>query len=52
LPNGRASSRLQVDYVLDAAKKADAKRRIEAQGFIPYIGPRNLGQLWMPGRDF
>lgn len=41
-----------VDYVQSAAKKADARRRIEQQGFIPYIGPRNLGKLWLPGRDF
>ncbi len=41
-----------VDYVKDSAKKADAKRRIEAQGFIPYIGPRDLAKLWLPGTDF
>jgi cysteinyl-tRNA synthetase len=41
-----------VDYVNSAAKKADARRRIEEQGFIPYIGPRDLGRLWLPGRDF
>lgn len=41
-----------VDYLSDTAKKADAKRRIQEQGFIPYIGPRDLGQLWLPGRDF
>ncbi len=41
-----------VDYVTDPAKKADAKRRIEEQGFIPYIAPRDLGSLWLPGKDF
>jgi len=41
-----------VDYLKDAAKKADAKRRIEAEGFIPYIAPRDLGALWLPGVDF
>ena len=41
-----------VDYVTDAAKKADAKKRIEELGFIPYIAPRDLGSLWLPGRDF
>ena len=41
-----------VDYLIDAAKKAEAKRRIEEQGFVPYIAPRDLGSLWLPGRDF
>lgn len=41
-----------IDYVLSAEKKADAKRRIEQQGFIPYLGPRDLGKLWLPGKDF
>lgn len=41
-----------VDYVTDTAKKADAKRRIEENGFIPYIAPRDLGALWLPGKDF
>ena len=41
-----------VDYVKDADRKADARRRITEQGFIPYIGPRDLGRLWLDGRDF
>lgn len=41
-----------VDYVNDAGRKADAKRRIQEQGFIPYIAPRDLGTLWLPGKDF
>lgn len=41
-----------IDYLNDASKKADAKRRIEQQGFIPYIGPRDLDKLWLSGRDF
>lgn len=41
-----------VDYVKDRAKIADAKRRIEAEGFVPYIGPRDLGTLWLPGVNF
>ena len=43
---------LVVDYVVDASAKADLKRRVQEQGFIPYIGPRDLGRLWLPGRDF
>jgi cysteinyl-tRNA synthetase len=41
-----------IDYVLEPSKKADARKRIEEQGFIPYIGPRDLGRLWLSGRDF
>ena len=41
-----------VDYVTDPVKKADAKKRIEQNGFVPYIAPRDLGSLWLPGKDF
>lgn len=41
-----------VDYLRDAAKIADAKRRIQDAGFIPYIAPRGLDALWLPGRNF
>ena len=41
-----------VDYVNAPATKADAKRRIEQRGFVPYIAPRDLGALWLPGRNF
>lgn len=43
---------LVVDYLTATEKKADARKRIEQQGFIPYIGPRDLGRLWLPGKDF
>jgi cysteinyl-tRNA synthetase, unknown class len=41
-----------VDYVTAKPTALDAKRKIEAQGFVPYIGPRNLGQMWYPGQQF
>ncbi len=41
-----------IDYVTAKATAMDAKRRIEAEGFVPYVGPRNLGQLWYPGQHF
>ena len=41
-----------VDYVSDRARNADAIRRIRAEGFVPYIGPRNLAHLWLPGVQF
>lgn len=41
-----------VDYVKASAKIADARRRGTAEGFIPYFAPRDLGRLWLPGREF
>lgn len=41
-----------VDYVTERSRASDAVRRIREAGFIPYIGPRDLGRLWLPGRNF
>lgn len=41
-----------VDYLKDRTRIADDRRRIEAQGFIPYFGPRKLDALWLPGHHF
>ena len=41
-----------VDYITDRARAADAAGRITAEGFIPYIGPRNLASMWLPGVNF
>jgi cysteinyl-tRNA synthetase, unknown class len=41
-----------VDYVTDSGRKADAIRRIEGEQFVPYIGPRDLAKLWLPGVEF
>ena len=41
-----------VDYLQGSAAKADFQRRVRAEGFVPYVGPRDLGKLWLPGRDF
>ncbi|MBX9925971.1 MAG: endo alpha-1,4 polygalactosaminidase [Hyphomicrobiaceae bacterium] len=41
-----------VDYVSDRAKSADAVRRIREAGFVPYIGPRDLARMWLPGTNF
>ncbi|MEQ1653722.1 MAG: endo alpha-1,4 polygalactosaminidase [Hyphomicrobium sp.] len=38
-----------LDYIHDPATRAADKAKIEAQGFIPYFGPRKLDQLWLPG---
>ena len=37
-----------VDYVKDTARIADARRRMLEQGFVPYVAPRALDQLWLP----
>lgn len=41
-----------VEYVKDARRIADARRRGTAEGFIPYFAPRDLARLWLPGADF
>ncbi len=41
-----------VDYVTDRGRAADAVRKISSEGFVPYVGPRNLAQLWLPGVHF
>ncbi|MCB1505062.1 MAG: endo alpha-1,4 polygalactosaminidase [Hyphomicrobiaceae bacterium] len=41
-----------VDYIKSPAKIADARRRGQAEGFMPYFAPRDLGRMWLPGRDF
>ena len=41
-----------VDYVKPQSKTADAARRGRAEGFIPYFAPRDLDQLWLPGKQF
>lgn len=41
-----------VDYIKDRSKIADARRRGEAEGYLAYFAPRDLGRLWLPGREF
>jgi cysteinyl-tRNA synthetase len=41
-----------LEYPKDARRHAAEKAKIEALGFIPYFGPRNLDQLWLPGSRF
>lgn len=38
---------LVLDYLKDPAKRAADRGKIEAQGFIPYFGPRKLDALWL-----
>lgn len=49
LARARAAGRpvLVLDYLRDPAKRAADRAKIEAQGFIPYFGPRNLDKLWL-----
>jgi cysteinyl-tRNA synthetase len=41
-----------VEYLKDPARRAEARKRIEAEGFVPYLAPRGLDALWLPGKDF
>lgn len=38
---------LVLDYLNDADKRAADRAKIEAQGFLPYFGPRALNRLWL-----
>jgi endo-alpha-1,4-polygalactosaminidase (GH114 family) len=50
LPSGRAI--FVVDYVTDRSRASEAVALIRAQGFVPYIGPRDLARMWLPGSQF
>ncbi len=39
---------LVLDYLASADKRAADRAKIEAQGFLPYFGPRALDRLWLP----
>ncbi len=41
-----------VDYVNDKSRSGEMVKRARAEGFIPYVGPRNLAQMWLPGEQF
>ena len=41
-----------LDYIHDSGRRAAGKAKIEAQGFIPYFGPRKLDRLWWPSAEF
>lgn len=43
---------LVVDYVQSPERIGAFVRRSRAEGFLPYVGPRDLSQLWVLGRDF
>lgn len=43
---------LVVDYPKSKAAAEEARRKIEAAGFIPYVAPRKLDALRLPGVDF
>ena len=41
-----------VDYANTRAKAETAVRRNTDLGFVPYVGPRALDALWLPGANF
>ena len=43
---------LVVDYPRSRSGADHARQRIEAKGFIPYVAPRNLDALRLPGVDY
>lgn len=41
-----------VDYVTSKARASEEVRQIAGAGFVPYVGPRDLAKLWLPGVNF
>jgi cysteinyl-tRNA synthetase, unknown class len=41
-----------VDYAGNRAKADVSVAKIRALGFVPYIAPKELNQLWLPGKNF
>lgn len=41
-----------VDYPSSRAKAESSVRKIQALGFVPYIAPKELDHLWLPGKNF
>jgi endo-alpha-1,4-polygalactosaminidase (GH114 family) len=41
-----------VDYPSNRSRADTSVRRIREQGYVPYIAPKSLGVLNLPGRDF
>jgi cysteinyl-tRNA synthetase, unknown class len=54
LNKARAAGRavLTVDYTADKANMASALKRSRDNGYVPYIAPKALNELWLPGRQF
>ena len=41
-----------VDYTKNRSATDISVRRIREQGYVPYIGPKELNVLWLPGKNF
>jgi cysteinyl-tRNA synthetase len=41
-----------IDYASGRAASDLSLRKIREHGYVPYIGPKELNRLWLPGRDF
>ncbi len=41
-----------VDYTANRTKADASVAKIKALGFVPYIAPKDLHELWLPGRNF
>lgn len=54
LNKARAAGRsiLTVDYTVDKSNMASALKRSRDNGYIPYIAPKALNELWLPGKQF
>jgi cysteinyl-tRNA synthetase, unknown class len=54
LNKARAAGRavLTVDYTADKGNIASALKRSRENGYVPYVAPKALNELWLPGKQF
>jgi cysteinyl-tRNA synthetase, unknown class len=54
LRRARAGGRpvLVIEYIKERVRAGEVCKRIEAEGFVAYVGPRKLDRLWMRGINF
>jgi hypothetical protein len=41
-----------VDYTKSRAAAETSVKKSNELGYIPYVGPRELNTLWLPGKNF
>lgn len=54
LSRAKASGRpvFVVDYTSNRTSAETAQRRNRELGFVPYVAPKELNKLWLPGKNF
>jgi cysteinyl-tRNA synthetase, unknown class len=52
IAKGAGRAVFAVDYTSNRTNAETAVRRNRALGYIPYVGPKELNVLWLPGQNF